>query len=56
MIDVEALIRQIIPGIIWPHHSGNRLEDRLGHGACGIERTVRTYRPGSSPRLDQEEK
>jgi hypothetical protein len=55
MIDVKALIGQIVPGIIWLPCSGNRLDDWPRGGHSRIERMVSVRRPESSLRFDQEE-
>jgi len=55
MIDVEALIRQIVPGTISLHRTGDRLEDWSHRGTGGIERAVGARRPGSFLGFDQKE-
>jgi len=55
MIDVKALVGQIVPGIISLPCSGNRLDDWPHGGPSRIERIVSVRRPESSLRFDQEE-
>src|SRR5467141_4305309 len=55
MIDVEALIRQIVPGMISLCGTGNRLDNWPRRGMSGIERADRARRSGSPLRFDQKE-
>jgi hypothetical protein len=55
MIDVKALMGQIVPGIISLPCSGNRLDDWPHWGHSRIERIVSVRRSEPSLRFDQEE-
>jgi len=55
MIDVEALIRQIVPGMISLHRVGDRLGDWPHRGTGGIEGAVGARRPKSFLGFNQKE-